>query len=182
MTLPGASIVLLTFNGEEYLEELLDAIAEQKTTFAFETIVIDSGSTDRTLEIVRRHAVRLHQIPNSEFNHGGTRNLGATMAQSDYVAYVTQSATPADTSWLQHLVDAFGLDGDDAFAFGDEHGGDVGEVELAVGVVGVEGVEFLKESLGLEAVDSGVDFRCVELLGGEGFLFDDSSDFGALGC
>src|SRR5207245_3001369 len=74
MTLPGASIVLLTFNGEEYLEELLDAIAEQKTTFAFETIVIDSGSTDRTLEIVRRHAVRLHQIPNSKFNHGGTRN------------------------------------------------------------------------------------------------------------
>jgi rhamnosyltransferase len=118
MTLPRASIVLLTFNGEQYLEEMLDAIAEQKTTFPFETIVIDSGSTDRTLEIVRRHTVRLHQIPNSEFNHGTTRNLGASMAQGDYVAYITQSATPADTSWLQHLVDAFAIDPNVAAVYG----------------------------------------------------------------
>ena len=59
----------------------------------------------------------------------------------------------------EDLVDGVGLDGDDAFAFGDEHGGDVGEVELAVGVVGGEGVEFGEEGGGFEAVDAGVDSR-----------------------
>ena len=58
----------------------------------------------------------------------------------------------------EDFVDGVGLDGDDALAFGDEHGGDVGEVELAVGVVGVEGVEFGEEGAGFEAVDAGVDF------------------------
>ena len=69
-------------------------------------------------------------------------------------------------------------DGDDALAFGDEHGGDVGEVELAVGVVGGEGVEFGEERCGLEAVDAGVDLGCVELVGVEGFLLDDGGDLG----
>ncbi len=82
----------------------------------------------------------------------------------------------------EDFVDAVGFDGDDALAFGDEHGGDVGEVELAVGVVGVEGVEFGEEGCGLEAVDAGVDLGCVELVGREGFLFDDGGDFGAVGC
>ncbi len=49
----------------------------------------------------------------------------------------------------EDLVDGVGLDGDDALAVGDEHGGDVGEVELAVRVVGVECVEFLEEGGGV---------------------------------
>ena len=79
----------------------------------------------------------------------------------------------------EDFVDGVGLDGDDALAFGDEHGGDVGEVELAVGVVGVERVEFGEEGAGFEAVDAGVDLGCRELVRAEGFLFDDGDDFGS---
>ena len=104
-----ASVVLLTFNGERYLGEVLDSVFKQKTNFQYEVIVIDSGSTDTTLEIVRSYPVNLHQIPNSEFNHGETRNLGARLARGRFVAYLTQGATPADEHWLQHLVDAFDL-------------------------------------------------------------------------
>ncbi len=68
----------------------------------------------------------------------------------------------------EDFVDAVGFDGDDALAFGDEQGGDVGEVELAVGVVGGEGVELGEEGCGLEAVDAGVDLGCVELVGARG--------------
>ncbi len=81
----------------------------------------------------------------------------------------------------EDLVDTVGFDGYDALAFGDEHGGDVGEVELAVGVVGVECVELGEESCGLEAVDAGVDLGCGELVGAERFLFDDGGDFGCVG-
>ena len=79
----------------------------------------------------------------------------------------------------EDLVDAVGLDGDYALALGYEHGGDVGEVELAVRVVGGEGIELAEERFGFEAVDAGVDFGCVELVWAEGLLFDDGYDFGA---
>ena len=115
---PLASVVLLTYNGERYLGEVLDSVFKQKTSFQYEVIVIDSGSTDTTLEIVRSHPVNLHQIPNSEFNHGETRNLGARLARGRFVAYLTQGATPADEHWLQHLVDAFDLNPKVAAVYG----------------------------------------------------------------
>jgi len=106
---PLASVVLLTFNGQKYLAELLDLLFAQKTDFPHEAIAIDSGSTDGTLEILNRYPLKLHQIPNNEFNHGETRNLGARLAKGDFVAYLTQSATPASDRWLQYLIDAFSL-------------------------------------------------------------------------
>lgn len=115
---PLASVVLLTFNGERYLKELLDALVAQQTTFPFEIIVIDSGSTDCTINILAGYDVQLHDIPNSEFNHGETRNLGARLAQGDYVAYITQSGTPVDEHWLQYLVDAFAIDDRVAAVYG----------------------------------------------------------------
>ena len=106
---PLASVVLLTFNGKPYLREVLEAVGSQETTFHYEVLVIDSGSRDGTLEIVRSYPVDLHEIPNSEFNHGETRNLGARLARGRFVAYLTQDATPADEHWLQYLIDAFEL-------------------------------------------------------------------------
>lgn len=106
---PLASVVIPTFNGQKYLREVLESVFSQDTTFDYEVIVIDSGSTDSTIGIVRRYPVKLHEIANSEFNHGETRNLGAWLARGQLVAYLTQDATPADGSWLQRLVDAFDL-------------------------------------------------------------------------
>jgi rhamnosyltransferase len=99
------TIAILTYNGEQYLDSLLEAIAGQDYTGQSEILVIDSGSTDRTLEIVAKHpSVRLHQIPNSEFGHGRTRNLAATLAKGEVVAYLTHDAVPADAGWLRELV------------------------------------------------------------------------------
>lgn len=104
---PHVSIVIPTYNGEQYLQEVLEALFRQKADFPFEVIVIDSGSRDRTLEIVRLFPVRLIQIPNSEFNHGDTRNLGVREARGEFVALLTQDATPASATWLSSLVSAF---------------------------------------------------------------------------
>ncbi len=98
------SIVLLVYNGETYLEEVLASVFNQKTDFRFEVIVIDSGSTDRSLEIIGRYPVRLHRILKSEFGHGRTRNLGARLGAGKYVVFLTQDATPASESWLDNLV------------------------------------------------------------------------------
>jgi rhamnosyltransferase len=48
--------------------------------------------------------VRLHEIPNSEFGHGRTRNLAAHLAGGDIVAYLTHDAVPLGTGWLSAIV------------------------------------------------------------------------------
>jgi len=98
------SIVLLTFNGEQYLAEVLASIFAQRTRFRYEVLAIDSGSTDRTLEILSRHPVRVIEIPNQEFGHGRTRNLAAQNSSASYVVFLTQDAEPANENWLDNLV------------------------------------------------------------------------------
>lgn len=106
-----ATVVVLTFNGEKYLERILRGIAEQQFDGARETIVIDSGSTDGTLEIVAGHPdVRLVQIPNAEFGHGKTRDLAVRLARGRYVAFLTQDAVPSDDQWLTELLAPFAID------------------------------------------------------------------------
>jgi rhamnosyltransferase len=99
------TVIIPTLNGERYLAEVLDAIAAQDFDGSIETLVIDSGSTDATLEIVSALSeVRLHRIPNEEFGHGRTRNLGARLARGRVVVFLTQDATPAASDWLTHLI------------------------------------------------------------------------------
>jgi len=91
---PDISIVLLTKNGGNLFRECLKMVFRQDTTRQFEVIVIDSGSIDNTLEIASRYPTRLYTIEPWEFLHGRTRNLGADLADGDFVVYLTQDAMP----------------------------------------------------------------------------------------
>lgn len=105
-----ATVVIPLYNGEEFLEEILEALAGQKCPFGYEVLIIDSGSTDKSLEIISKYPkVRLHQIPNTEFGHGRTRNLGAKLAKGDFVVYLVQDAVPIGDSWLKNMVEPFEL-------------------------------------------------------------------------
>jgi rhamnosyltransferase len=98
-------VIIPTFNGETYLAEALDAVRGQRFDGAVEVFVIDSGSTDATLDILgARPWVRVHSIPNEEFGHGRTRNLAARMAGGRIVVFLTQDAIPSHDRWLAELV------------------------------------------------------------------------------
>ncbi|MDC4232653.1 glycosyltransferase family 2 protein [Actinomyces sp. B33] len=105
-----ATVVILTYNGERHIDEILRAVEDQRFEGSYEILVIDSGSTDATLDIIAAHPrVRLHQIPNSEFGHGKTRNLAAHLARGEIVAYLTHDATPAHDRWLHEITAPFGI-------------------------------------------------------------------------
>lgn len=108
---PIATVVILTYNGEVYLREILRYLRKQEVDGSMEILVIDSGSTDSTLDIIRDFPeVRLHEIPNEEFGHGRTRNLAAQLANGEFVAYLTHDAVPADERWLAELLAPFAID------------------------------------------------------------------------
>jgi rhamnosyltransferase len=64
------SIVIPVKNGDYWLEQTLTALLSQELDKPFEIIVIDSGSTDASLDIIKRHPVQLIQIDPKSFNHG----------------------------------------------------------------------------------------------------------------
>jgi O-antigen biosynthesis protein len=110
----SVSVVIPVKDGERYLEELLDALAREGIQ---ETLVIDSGSRDRSREIARSAGVTLLEIAPQEFAHGATRNLGCERTSGELICFLTQDATPC-TGWLSAYREAFTLDDRVGVAYG----------------------------------------------------------------
>ena len=101
---PEVSIVVPTRNGAATLPALLEAIAMQTDPASRELIVVDSGSTDGTLDLVQATADHVIEIAPSHFNHGTSRNLGVGRASGRFVVLTVQDARPLSADWLTHLL------------------------------------------------------------------------------
>jgi rhamnosyltransferase len=101
---PDVSILILTRNGLPTLAAVLEAIAAQVVDFTFETVAVDSGSTDGTVELLKRYGARVLAIAPRQFNHGLTRNFGIEQCRGEFVVLLVQDAVPASTRWLADLV------------------------------------------------------------------------------
>jgi glycosyltransferase involved in cell wall biosynthesis len=108
------SAVIPVKDGETYIEELLKSLIQNGVD---EILVIDSGSRDRSLEIVRHTEVKLIEIEPGEFGHGRTRNLGVENTSGDLICFLTQDATPSE-GWLAAYREAFDLDERAGAAYG----------------------------------------------------------------
>lgn len=106
-----ASVIIPTFNGGEVFRDVLRRVLDQTCGFAYDVLVVDSSSTDGTAEFVRELGgrARLHVLDKSEFQHGRTRNLAISLTDGEFVAVLTQDATPADDRWLAKIVGGFEL-------------------------------------------------------------------------
>ena len=112
------TVAIPVLNGARYLDEVLAAVRSQRVDREVEILIVDSGSTDGSLEIARRHGAVVHEIDKSDFSHGGTRNWMMGAARGDHVAFLTQDATPAHDRWLAALLEGFDQAGDVAAVFG----------------------------------------------------------------
>jgi glycosyltransferase involved in cell wall biosynthesis/GT2 family glycosyltransferase len=101
----AVSVVIPVKDGERYLQEMLDALRREGVD---ETLVIDSGSRDRSREIALAAGAELLEIDPTEFAHGATRNLGAERTSGDLICFLTQDATPCP-GWLAAYREAFAL-------------------------------------------------------------------------
>jgi rhamnosyltransferase len=98
------SILIPVRNGGSELARCLEAIAAQRIDEEFEVVVLDSGSTDGSPDLARRHGARVHEIPASEFHHGTTRNVAAGLARGEILVWTTHDAYPEDDRWLERLT------------------------------------------------------------------------------
>jgi rhamnosyltransferase len=100
------SIVIPVKDGGADLERCLQAIDAQRPPDGerVELVVVDSGSSDGSVELARRHGAIVREIPPHEFNHGASRNLGAGASSGELLVFISQDATPIDEHWLARLT------------------------------------------------------------------------------
>ena len=123
MDKPKASIVIRTFNEEKHLGNLLQAISEQEYT-DYEILIVDSGSTDRTLEIAKKFPVTVLPIESRDFTFGYSLNVGCDASKGDYLIFLSAHTLPVDTQWLANMVAPFKTD-----SVGMVYGRQVGSIE-----------------------------------------------------
>ena len=105
------SVFVPVYNGEKYLTELIESVLLQELPLGYglDFIITDSGSKDKSVEIIKSYEnrIRFDQIPNSEYGHGKTRQRAALMAKGEYILYLSQDATPASTRWIIDMIEPF---------------------------------------------------------------------------
>lgn len=102
MAEPKVSVIVRTFNSAATVEHALASVRAQ--TVHAEIVVVDSGSTDGTLDLTRPLADRLVTIPHRDFTFGRALNLGAEAAAAPiHVALSSHCALPR-TDWLAIAV------------------------------------------------------------------------------
>ena len=105
LTTATISIIIPTKNAGLEFRKTLEAIRGQ--TREAEVVVVDSGSSDGTVDLARQFRARTISIPPESFNHGETRNFGIRNSTGQFCVMLVQDAIPVGETWLEELISPF---------------------------------------------------------------------------
>jgi len=94
------SIIIRTRNEEKWIGKVLKKLFQQ-TEKDFEIIIVDSGSTDKTLEIAAKFNTQVLQINAEDFTYPYALNVGAESSKAtDYLVLLSAHSLPVSDTWL----------------------------------------------------------------------------------
>src|SRR6266571_4199886 len=99
--MPLFSIIIPTYNRASLLPHTLNSVWGQSFS-DFEVIVVDDGSTDATHQLLSGYQGRLRVFPQNNRGPGAARNLGASRASGDYLAFLD-----SDDVWLPWTLETY---------------------------------------------------------------------------
>ncbi len=103
---PPVSIIMRSYNEGWALRDTLPALLAQDYK-NWELIVIDSGSTDGSVDLIRdAKPAHFVQIRKEDYNPSRVMNQGMQLAQTDFGIFLNADATPQGNNWLRPLVEA----------------------------------------------------------------------------
>jgi len=84
---PKLSVVVPSYNHQDYISETLKSL-ENQTFQDFEIIVVDDGSTDRTVEAVKSFPSRARIFTQENQGVVAARNRGVSLTKGEYICFV----------------------------------------------------------------------------------------------
>jgi rhamnosyltransferase len=105
MSASRPSVIVRSKNKEATIERTLRSIREQ--TVEAEIVLVDSGSTDRTLEIARPYCDHVVTIPAAAFSYGGALNLGAERGSGEILFALSAHCAPENNRWIEWSLEAY---------------------------------------------------------------------------
>ncbi|MCV3296565.1 MAG: glycosyltransferase [Oenococcus sp.] len=100
------SVVIRTYNEDKHLEEVFQSLRSQ-TFQNFEVIVVDSESTDRTLEIAKKYGANIVHIRKQNFNYSYASNIGVQNASGELVCFLSGHSVPCSDTYLMRTLEIF---------------------------------------------------------------------------
>jgi glycosyltransferase involved in cell wall biosynthesis len=101
---PHISVITACFNAADFIEQTIQSVLSQ-TYPLVEYIIIDGGSTDGTVEVIKKYASRLaywHSRPDRGLAHAF--NLGLTQAHGDWVLYLNADDFLLESTVIEQMI------------------------------------------------------------------------------
>jgi len=101
---PRVSVGILTRNAGPLFAKVVEALKGQKTDWAFEVVVLDSGSKDGTDTMAAEHGARVVPYKPAKFRFGTARDTLFENCRGEVVVAISHDVVAADEHWLARLV------------------------------------------------------------------------------
>jgi rhamnosyltransferase len=105
-SMPVCSIIIRAYNEEQHIGRLLEGICQQSVK-DIQVILVDSGSTDATMDVAAHYGAEVVQIAPQDFTFGRSLNLGISHAKADKIVMASAHVYPVYPDWLERLLDPF---------------------------------------------------------------------------
>ncbi len=127
-------VIIPVYHPDGKLAKLIDRLNSQTMApghVIFMQTMTDTDEDERVGAMLKKAAgARIVPVKRDEFDHGGTRNQGASLSKAEYVLFMTQDAVPEDDDLIGALYRSITSDERIAAAYGRQLAGDeVGAVE-----------------------------------------------------
>ena len=103
---PSIGVVIRSLNEEQHIGRLLTGL-ERQSVRPDEIVLVDSGSTDATVEIATRFGALVESISAEQFSFGRSLNLGCSRLDTDLVVLASAHVYPIFDTWIERLVAPF---------------------------------------------------------------------------
>jgi len=103
---PTVSFIIRTKNEQKFIGKVLKYIFAQ-TYKDIEVIIVDSESTDETLNIIKNFPVKVIKIKQKDFSYSYSLNLGIKNSKGKYICIISGHSIPITDNWLEKGLSNF---------------------------------------------------------------------------
>lgn len=95
------SVIIRTYNEERWIGTCLERVFSQEFDGDFEVVIVDSYSTDKTIEIAKQYDTKILCLP---YSPGRSINYGIERSDGEYIIILSAHAIPVDSRWMHNLI------------------------------------------------------------------------------